>query len=220
MITLTKDWYERLKPEFDKQYFVSLQNFLTERYNQTTVYPKSENIFNALNYTKYDDVKVVIFGQDPYHAPNQAHGLAFSVLDDVKIPPSLVNIFKEIESEQNIQTIKNGNLTRWAKQGVLLLNTVLTVEQGKPNCHKNKGWENFTTQVVKLLNQRPEPIVFLLWGNNAKIFENLIDKQKHFVLKAPHPSPLSAYQGFFGCGHFKKTNEILQSLGKKPINWE
>ena len=220
MIKISKDWYKRLKLEFEKQYFVDLQKFLTERYNQTTVYPDSQNIFNALNYTKYNDIKVVIFGQDPYYMPNQAHGLAFSVMEDVKIPPSLVNIFKEIESELDIQTIKNGNLTRWAKQGVLLLNTVLTVEHGKPNCHKNKGWENFTTQIVKLLNQRDEPIVFLLWGNNAKVFENYIDTQKHFVLKAPHPSPLSAYQGFFGCGHFEKTNQILKQLGKKPINWE
>ena len=219
MITLTKDWYQKLQPEFEKPYFKQLQKFLTEEYNSKTIYPESKNIFNALNCSKYQDIKVVIFGQDPYYMPNQAHGFAFSVLDDVKIPPSLVNIFKEIESELGIQTIKNGNLTRWAKQGVLLLNTVLTVEHGKPNSHKNKGWENITKQIVKLLNQRKDPIIFLLWGANAKEFETLINTQVHTVLKAPHPSPLSAYNGFWGCGHFKKTNEILVSLGKTPIDW-
>ena len=219
MITLTKDWYQKLQPEFEQPYFKQLQKFLTEEYNSKTIYPESKNIFNALNCSKYQDIKVVIFGQDPYYMPNQAHGFAFSVLDDVKIPPSLVNIFKEIESELGIQTIKNGNLTRWAKQGVLLLNTVLTVEHGKPNSHKNKGWENITKQIVKLLNQRKDPIIFLLWGANAKEFETLINTQVHTVLKAPHPSPLSAYNGFWGCGHFKKTNEILVSLGKTPIDW-
>lgn len=219
MITLTRDWYERLKDEFDKKYFCDLQNFLTQEYNQKTIYPESQNIFNALNYCKYNDVKVVIFGQDPYYMPNQAHGLAFSVLDDVKIPPSLVNIFKEIESETGVKPYQNGNLTRWAKQGVLLLNTVLTVEHGKPNSHKNKGWENFTKTVVKLLNERNQPIIFVLWGANAKIFEPMIDSKKHFVLKAPHPSPLSAHNGFWDCGHFSKINQILKSFNTTQIDW-
>lgn len=219
MIYLTNDWYEKLKSEFEKPYFCALQEFLNNEYNNKTIYPESKNVFNALNYCKLDDIKVVIFGQDPYYMPNQAHGLAFSVLDDIKIPPSLVNIFKEIKSELNINPLNNGNLTRWAKQGVMLLNTVLTVEHGKPNSHKNKGWEIFTTQIVKLINNREQPVIFLLWGNNAKIFEPLIDKNKHYVLKAPHPSPLSAYNGFFGCGHFEKTNQILQSIGKNAIDW-
>lgn len=218
MFSLCKNWYDLLAPEFEKPYFLELQKFLTEQYNTKTIYPQSQFVFNALNLVKYQDVKVVIFGQDPYHQPNQAHGLAFSVQDGIKTPPSLVNIFKEIESELGIKTIDSGNLERWARQGVLLLNTCLTVEQNKPNSHKNKGWEDFTKAVAKVLSDRQDPIVFLLWGANAKIFEPLIAKH-HFVLKSVHPSPLSAYNGFFGNGHFLKTNQILQSLGKSPVDW-
>lgn len=218
MIKITKDWHEKLKNEFEKPYFKNLQSFLTEEYSNKKIYPKMENVFNALNYTKYDDIKVVIFGQDPYHQPNQAHGLAFSVLDGVKIPPSLVNIFKEIENEFNIKCLPSGNLTRWAKQGVLLLNTVLTVQDSSPNSHKNKGWENFIASIVEKLNQRQEQIIFVLWGANAKSFEKMIDSH-HIVLKSAHPSPLSAYNGFFGNGHFRKINEILKQNGKQEIDW-
>lgn len=219
MFMLCKNWYDLLKEEFEKPYFLNLQSFLTQQYNTKVIYPPCQNVFNALNCVKYNDVKVVIFGQDPYHQPNQAHGLAFSVGDGVKIPPSLANIFKEIENELGIKTLDSGNLLRWANQGVLLLNTCLTVEQNKPNSHKNMGWEQFTKAVVCALNKREDPIVFLLWGANAKIFEPLIDKH-HYILKSVHPSPLSAYNGFFGCGHFAKTNQILSSLGKTPVDWK
>ena len=219
MFKITKNWYELLKEEFNKPYFKELQEFLTEEYNARTIYPAAENIFNALNYCKFEDVKVVIIGQDPYHQPGQAHGLSFSVQDGVALPPSLKNIFKEIEDDLGITPINSGNLIRWAKQGVLLLNTVLTVRHDQPNSHKGKGWENFTTKVIELVNSKSSPVVFLLWGANAKAFEPLIDKTKHYVLKAAHPSPLSAYNGFFGCKHFSKTNEILEKNNLKAIDW-
>lgn len=219
MFKITKNWYELLKDEFEKPYFKNLQAFLTEEYNTHTIYPQAENIFNALNYCKYEDVNVMIIGQDPYHQPGQAHGLSFSVQDGVALPPSLKNIFKEIENDLDITPINSGNLIRWAKQGVLLLNTVLTVRRDQPNSHKGKGWENFTTRVIGLINAKTSPVVFLLWGGNAKAFEGLIDNSKHYVLKSAHPSPLSAYNGFFGCKHFSKTNEILEKIGKKPIDW-
>lgn len=219
MFKITKNWYELLKDEFEKPYFKNLQAFLTEEYNTHTIYPQAENIFNALNYCKYEDVNVMIIGQDPYHQPGQAHGLSFSVQDGVALPPSLKNIFKEIEDDLDITPFSSGNLIRWAKQGVLLLNTVLTVRRDQPNSHKGKGWENFTTRVIELINAKTSPVVFLLWGGNAKAFEGLIDKSKHYVLKSAHPSPLSAYNGFFGCKHFSKTNEILEKIGKKPIDW-
>ncbi len=184
-----------------------------------TIYPAMENIFNALNAVKYEDVKVVIIGQDPYHEPNQAHGLAFSVQDGIELPPSLVNIYKEIESDVGVTCQKTGNLTRWATQGVLLLNTSLTVRRGQANSHRGKGWETFTNEVIKLLSKRSDPMVFILWGSNAQSFESQIEKH-HLVLKCPHPSPLSAYRGFFGCKHFSKTNEFLSSHGKTPINWQ
>jgi len=220
MIKITKNWDNLLKSEFEKDYFKVLQNFLKEEYISQTIYPKIENIFNALNYCKYDDIKVVIIGQDPYHQPNQAFGLCFAVQDGIDLPPSLKNIFKEIESDLNIKCKSNGNLSRWATQGVLLLNTVLTVRQNLPNSHKNKGWETFTQEITKLVNQKNEQVIFVLWGNNAKVFAPLIDKNKHIVLYAPHPSPLSAYNGFFGCKHFSKINEILTKNKKTPINWE
>ena len=177
------------------------------------------DIFNALKYTPYEDVKVVILGQDPYHGPGQAHGLCFSVKKGVEPPPSLKNIFKEIEAELNIPTPPHGELTDWAKQGVLLLNTVLTVRQGMPNSHKAKGWEILTDRIIELLNARTEPIVFLLWGANARSKKKLITNPAHLVLETVHPSPLSAYNGFFGCRHFSKCNEILEKSGQTPIDW-
>lgn len=219
MIRITKNWLELLKDEFEKPYFRGLQEFLNEEYSRFTIYPKMENIFNALNVVKYDDVKVVIIGQDPYHEPNQAHGLAFSVEEGIVLPPSLVNIYKEIEDDLGIKCDKSGNLMRWAKQGVLLLNTSLTVRRAQANSHRGKGWEIFTTQVINLLSKREQPIVFILWGSNAQAFAPMIAKH-HLVLKAPHPSPLSAYRGFFGCKHFSKTNEFLSKNGKTPIDWK
>lgn len=218
MIRITKDWADRLRAEFDKEYFKKLQAFLEEEYSKYDVYPKMENIFNALNYCPYDKVKVVIIGQDPYHEPHQAHGLSFSVEEGVQYPPSLVNIFKEIEDDLHVKVINSGNLARWAKQGVMLLNTTLTVRRGMANSHRGKGWEIFTNEIIKQLSARKDPIVFILWGSNAQSFEPIIEKQ-HLVLKAPHPSPLSAYRGFFGCKHFSKANGFLVKMGKEPIDW-
>lgn len=221
MFIIAKNWYEKLKPEFDSPEYKKLEDFLTNEYRRTTIYPKAENVFNALNLVKYDDVKVVIIGQDPYHNVNQAHGLSFSVEKDVAIPPSLINIYKELKEDVGCYIPNNGNLTKWAKQGVLLLNSVLTVEENKPNSHKGKGWEKITGKVIELLNERPDPVVFLLWGGNAKALGKKIDTTKHYVLSAVHPSPLSANQGgWFGCKHFSKTNEILITLNKKPIDWQ
>ena len=218
MIRITKDWKSRLSAEFEKGYFKKLQQFLESEYSKYDIYPKMENIFNALNYCPYDKVKVVIIGQDPYHEPHQAHGLSFSVEEGVDYPPSLVNIFKEIEDDLHIKVQNSGNLARWAKQGVMLLNTTLTVRRGQANSHRGHGWEIFTNEVIKQLSARKDPIVFILWGSNAQSFEPIIEKQ-HLVLKAPHPSPLSAYRGFFGCKHFSKANEFLKSIGKQPIDW-
>ncbi len=217
---IAKSWYELLKEEFEKPYYKELQNFLIDEYSHYTIYPESQNVFNALNLVPYDKVRVVIIGQDPYHEPNQAHGLCFSVQDGVDIPPSLQNIYKEIHNDIGVPIPKTGDLTPWAKQGVLLLNSVLTVRKGAANSHKGKGWEQFTSAIIKKLNERDKPIVFLLWGNNAKQVANAVDNTKHFILSAPHPSPLSAYAGFFGCRHFSKCNEFLKSIGESPIDWE
>ena len=220
MIRITKNWSTLLKNEFEKPYFKQLQAFLEDEYANFDIYPEMNNIFNALNTVKYEDVKVVIIGQDPYHEPNQAHGLAFSVQDGITVPPSLVNIYKEIESDLGIKChTETGNLLRWAKQGVLLLNTSLTVRRAQANSHRGKGWETFTNEVIKLLSQREDPMVFILWGSNAQSFAPQIAKQ-HLVLKAPHPSPLSSYRGFFGCKHFSKTNDFLTAHGKTPIDWQ
>ena len=218
MIKITKNWYELLKEEFAKDYFISLQNFLKQEYSTRIIYPKEENIFNALNYLPFEKIKVVIIGQDPYHEEGQAQGLSFSVPDNFPFPPSLVNIFKEIESDLNIKCKSSGNLIRWAKQGVLLLNTVLTVRQGQANSHKDKGWEKLTSKIIQMVGKKKEPVVFLLWGSFAQSFEPYIEKQ-HLVLKAPHPSPLSAYRGFFGCKHFSKCNDFLIKNGEEPIDW-
>ena len=219
MFPITKNWFELLKNEFNSKEFKELQTFLNNEYATYKIYPEAKNVFNALNLVKYDDVKVVIIGQDPYHQPHQAHGLCFSVLEGTKLPPSLQNIFKEIEDETGEKPNTNGNLTSWAKQGVLLLNSVLTVRESCPNSHKNKGWELITSKIIKLLSERKDPVIFLLWGANAIQLGKDIDRSRHYVLTCAHPSPLSAYNGFFGCGHFNKTNEILRKLGKKEIEW-
>jgi len=218
MIKIKRQWFELLKDEFDKDYFKNLQDFLRNEYTKYQIYPVEDNIFNALNHVPFDKVKVVIIGQDPYHEPGQAQGLSFSVPSDVTIPPSLVNIMTEIESDLGIVCKKDGNLERWANQGVLLLNTVLTVRRGQANSHKDKGWETLTRKIIQLIGNRKEPAVFLLWGSYAQSFEPLIASQ-HLVLKAPHPSPLSAYRGFFGCKHFSKCNKFLTEHNQTEIDW-
>ena len=215
-----EDWASLLKDEMRKPYFQELENFLKQEQTKYTIYPAEQDIFNALEMTPFYDIKVVIIGQDPYHEVNQAHGLSFSVKQGVKLPPSLKNIYKEISDELGIEMSNNGDLTSWAKQGVLLLNSSLTVRSGLPSSHRNYGWENLTTAIVEIINDRLSEVVFLLWGKHAKEYSKFIDENKHFVLTAPHPSPFSVYTGFWGCGHFAKTNEILKSLGKNPINWE
>lgn len=220
MVDFGNDWNEVLNGEFEKDYYLALRKFLIQEYKTRRIFPHINNIFNAQKTTSYEKTSVVILGQDPYHEINQAHGLAFSVQPGCKIPPSLVNIFKELHTELNTYIPNNGCLTHWANQGVLLLNTVLTVREGEANSHKNKGWEIYTDQVIKKLNEKSSPVIFILWGNNAKSKEGLIDTSRHYVLKSNHPSPLSASRGFFGCNHFIKTNEILKALGKPPIDWQ
>lgn len=220
MVHIGNQWDEILKDEFQKEYYLKLREFLKEEYRNFTIYPDMYHIFNALKMTSYEDVQVVLLGQDPYHGPNQAHGLCFSVQDGVEFPPSLKNIFIELKNDLHIEIPKSGNLTKWAKQGVLLLNTVLTVRSGVANSHKGKGWEIFTTKIIERLNEREKPIIFVLWGNDAKRKMEYITNPNHFILTASHPSPLSAYNGFFGCKHFSKINEILLKEGEKPIDWQ
>ena len=219
MVKLGNDWDEILKDEWQKPYYQTLRGFLKQEYQSTTVYPDMNNIFNALKYTAFQDVKAVIIGQDPYHGPNQAHGLCFSVLPGIEPPPSLKNIFKELEDDLGIPAANGGTLIPWAKQGVLMLNSCLTVRAGQAGSHHNMGWEIFTDNVISLLNMRPEPMVFLLWGANARAKTKLITNPNHLVLQSAHPSPLSAYNGFFGNGHFKKANEFLKSKGMTEIDW-
>ena len=207
-----------LVSELNEPYYLELMKFCEKEYNEQKIFPPREKVFNALNQTKPSEVKVVIMGQDPYINLNQAMGLAFSVPDGVKLPPSLINIFTEIKNTLGIEN-KSGNLEAWAKQGVLLLNTTLTVRSGVSLSHAGKGWEIFTKRIVELISNNFENIVFILWGGNAKKFENIIDKNKHLILKAAHPSPLSAYNGFFGCNHFARTNNYLKFLHKTPIDW-
>ncbi len=219
MVVIGNDWDVLLKEEFEKDYYIKLRSFLAEEYKTKTIYPNMYDIFNALKYTSYENTKVVILGQDPYHGANQAHGLCFSVQDGVKKPPSLNNIFKEIQQDLNITPPTSGNLTHWTEQGVLLLNTVLTVRAGEAGSHRGKGWEIFTDKIISLLNEHETPLIFLLWGNDARSKVKLLTNSKHIILTAVHPSPLSAHSGFFGCGHFSKTNEHLINLGLSPIVW-
>lgn len=220
MIIFKNDWQGLLKDEFKKEYYLKLRQFLMTEYETKIIYPEMHDIFNALHYTAYRDIKVVVIGQDPYHGANQAHGLSFSVKPGIAPPPSLVNITKELQSDLNCSIPNNGYLKKWADQGVLLLNTVLTVVAGQANSHRNRGWETFTDKVITLLNERQDPIVFILWGNNALSKGSLITNSLHTIIKSPHPSPLSAYRGFFGSKPFSKSNNILTSLGKTPIDWK
>lgn len=219
MVNFGNDWDEVMKGEFEKEYYLKLREFLKKEYTTQTIYPDMYSIFNAMKKTPYSKVKAVILGQDPYHEPGQAHGLCFSVLKGTVPPPSLRNIFKELSDELGIPPASHGELTKWAENGVLLLNTVLTVRRGQANSHKGMGWEIFTDEVIRKLNERTEPMVFLLWGGNAKAKRVLITNPQHLVLTAAHPSPLSAYNGFFGCGHFRRCNEFLAEHGMEPIDW-
>ncbi len=220
MVKLNNDWDELLKDEFKKEYYLNLREFLKKEYSTRIIYPNMYNIFEALKHTSFKDTKVLILGQDPYHGENQAHGLAFSVQKGVKTPPSLLNIYKELNNDLGCYIPNNGYLIPWADQGVLLLNTALTVRAHEANSHKNIGWEIFTDDIIKLLNTREDPVIFVLWGANARRKKEFIDVSKHYVLEAPHPSPLSASRGFFGCKHFSKINQILNDLGKESIDWQ
>ena len=219
-VKIEESWKALLQEEFDKPYFAELIAFVKNEYAQTRIFPPGKLIFNAFNHCTVDNTKVVILGQDPYHGPGQAHGMCFSVKRGTPPPPSLQNIFKEIKSDLGIDPPQHGELTSWADNGVLLLNTVLTVREGQPNSHKGMGWEQFTDRIIQLLNERQQPMVFLLWGGNARSKARLITNPAHLVLQCAHPSPLSAYNGFFGCRHFSKTNEFLVSRGMKPIDWK
>ena len=219
-VKIAPDWKELLAPEFEKPYFVALTDFVRQEYATRRIYPRGSNIFRAFDKCPFDRLKVVIIGQDPYHGPGQAHGLCFSVQPGVKVPPSLQNIYKELKSDLGIEPPKDGTLTKWAKQGVLMLNTTLTVRAGQANSHKNLGWTTFTDHVIEKLNDHEKPIVFLLWGGNARSKAKLITAPQHLVLEAAHPSPLSAYNGFFGCHHFSMCNDYLKSCGLTPIDWD
>ena len=216
---IEESWKEVLKEEFEKEYFKNLVQFIKEENKNHIIYPAGRNIFAAFDNTPFPSVRVVLLGQDPYHGPGQAHGLCFSVPDGVAFPPSLRNIFKELHNDLGIPVPYSGNLTKWAKQGVFLLNATLTVRQHQAGSHQGKGWEEFTDQVIKTISDLRSGVVFLLWGNYAQKKENLIDINRHYILKAPHPSPLSASRGFFGSKHFSKTNKIFQENGLPPIDW-
>lgn len=220
MVKLNNKWDDVLRDEFEKEYYKKIREFLKYEYSHFTIYPEMSDIFNSLKYADYDNIKVVIIGQDPYHEEGQAHGLSFSVKPGIEIPPSLVNIYKELHDDLGCYIPNNGYLEKWAKQGVLLLNNVLTVRAHLANSHKTCGWETFTDNIIVELNKREKPIVFLMWGSCAKQKEALITNPNHYILKTVHPSPLSAYRGFFGCKHFSKTNEILLSNGEEPIDWQ
>lgn len=221
MSMLTNDWSLALKDEFNKPYYRDLYRFVKEEYSTKVVYPPADDIFNALHLTPLKDVKVLILGQDPYHNEHQAHGLSFSVLPDQKdIPPSLQNIYKELQEDLGCYIPNNGYLKKWADQGVLMLNTVLTVRAHEPNSHQGRGWENFTDAIIQAVNQKDEPVVYMLWGKPAQSKIPMLTNPKHLILKAPHPSPLSAYRGFFGCRHFSKCNEFLSENGLSPIDWQ
>ena len=213
------DWDSIIKDEFEKDYMRNLGEFLESERRAHTIYPPSGDVFNALKYTSYESVRAVIIGQDPYHGEGQAHGLCFSVRKGVDVPPSLVNIYKELHSDIGFEIPNHGCLTSWAESGVLLLNAVLTVRAGEANSHKNKGWEKFTDAVISKINEKEDPVVFLLWGNNARAKAGLITNNRHLILEAAHPSPLSASRGFFGCRHFSKANRYLKASGLPEINW-
>lgn len=219
MVNIGNEWDELLKEEFTKEYYLKLREFLKAEYSTRRIYPNMYDIFNSLKYTSYSDVKAVIIGQDPYHGAGQAHGLCFSVQKGTAVPPSLQNIYKELYADLGIPPASHGYLKKWADSGVLLMNAVLTVREGQANSHKGMGWEIFTDKVIELLNDRDKPIVFLLWGGNAKQKMRLITNPKHLILQAAHPSPLSAYNGFFGCRHFSKANEFLTANGMEPVDW-
>lgn len=219
IVAIHDTWRHALQNEFSKDYWKTLTNTIRDFYKKKTIYPNPKKIFNAFDSTPLDKVKVVIIGQDPYHGPSQAHGLSFSVENNTKIPPSLMNIYKELNSDLDITIPSNGNLQSWADEGVLLLNTILTVEANQANSHKGLGWEKFTKAVIKAVDKELDNVVFMLWGKQAQSFLSMIDENKHYILCAPHPSPLSAHNGFFGCKHFSKANEYLKNNGKMPINW-
>lgn len=220
-IQLSKSWLNQIGSAFNADYMKSLKAFLTEeKQKHKTIYPAGKNIFAAMHYTSFEDVKVVILGQDPYHGEGQAHGLSFSVPEGVRTPPSLVNIYKEIHADLGHPIPSHGYLKHWAEQGVLLLNSVLTVEANQAASHAGKGWENFTDEIIRKLNERDEPIVFMLWGSYAQKKGSFINQNKHLILKAPHPSPLSAHRGFLGCKHFSKANAFLEEKGFTPIDWQ
>jgi len=220
VVNIGNDWDNILADEWEKPYYKELREFLKKEYKTQKIYPNMHDIFNALKYTSFADTKVVIIGQDPYHGENQAHGLCFSVKRGIVPPPSLKNMYKEMQSDLGIPIANHGELTSWAKQGVLMLNAVLTVREGMPNSHKGKGWENFTDRVIGELNKKQTPVIFLLWGANAEKKAQIITNPIHKKLITVHPSPLSASRGFFGCKHFSKTNELLKSFGLEPINWQ
>lgn len=220
MNIIKNEWYKLLNEEFKKDYFLNLKEYLNSEYDNNVIYPHKNDIFNALNYIDYNDVKVVILGQDPYHGPNQAHGFSFSVKPGIKTPPSLLNIYKELNNDLNCFIPNNGYLKKWTEQGVLLLNTVLTVRSGAANSHRKKGWELFTDEIIRLLNNRDKPIVFILWGNNAKSKLKMLTNPNHFITQSVHPSPLSARRGFFGSKPFSKTNMFLKSINEEPIDWQ
>lgn len=220
MAMIDNDWLPEVEAEFKKEYYRNLYSFVKNEYNTQVIYPPADDIFNAFHLTPLKDVKVLILGQDPYHEINQAHGLCFSVKPEVAIPPSLVNIYKELNDDMGCYIPNNGYLVKWARQGVLLLNTVLTVRAHQANSHKGKGWETFTDAIINAVNMQDRPIVYMLWGSPAQQKIPMLTNPKHLILKAPHPSPLSAYRGFFGCKHFSQCNEFLIQNGIKPIDWQ
>ncbi|MBP1961689.1 uracil-DNA glycosylase [Paenibacillus aceris] len=220
MFYLTNDWEKVVGSEFEEPYFQSLCNFLIDEYQARSIYPEQSEVLNALHLTSYADTKVVILGQDPYHGNGQAHGLSFSVKPGIAPPPSLQNMYKELQFDLGCDIPDNGHLVKWAAQGVLLLNTVLTVRQDTPNSHKGKGWERFTDKVIETLSEREQPVIFVLWGSHAQSKQRLIDANRHYILKSVHPSPLSSYRGFFGSKPFSQVNEILKRLGSKEIDWQ
>ena len=219
MVHIGNDWDEVLSDLFQSENYKKIREFLKEEYSTHTIYPSMYDIFNAFKMTPYKSIKAVILGQDPYHEPNQAHGLCFSVKDGCVPPPSLINIFKEMKSDLGLEPPKNGNLTKWAERGVLLLNTTLTVRRGAANSHSRCGWTAFTDEVIKKISAREKPVVFILWGGNARAKKPLIDTERHFIVESAHPSPLSCYNGFFGSKPFSKTNRFLESVGEEPIDW-